>query len=146
MSRMLMTLMLSAAIVCGGHVFAGEAKKGILPPIPVTVVVDGATNVYDLAAIADSDAAKGAKSYIGAYADNVQNDKAFAANEAKALATIRGENRFFGTWWAIFPSLLAIFLALVTKEVYSSLFVGIVAGGAQAPLFIGFPRQNTGMG
>ena len=129
MNRMLMTLMLSAATVCCSHVFADDAKKDVLPPIPVTVVVDDATNVYDLAAIADSDAAKGAKSYIDAYADNVQNDKAFAANEAQALATIRGENRFFGTWWAIFPSLLAIFLALVTKEVYSSLFVGIVAGG-----------------
>ncbi|MDY4901312.1 MAG: Na+/H+ antiporter NhaC family protein [Treponema sp.] len=35
----------------------------------------------------------------------------------------------FGTVWAIIPPLVAICLALITKEVYSSLFVGIVLGG-----------------
>ena len=29
---------------------------------------------------------------------------------------------FIGTWWSLVPPLLAIVLALVTKEVYSSLF------------------------
>lgn len=32
------------------------------------------------------------------------------------------------TFWALLPSLIAIVLALVTKEVYSSLFVGILTG------------------
>ncbi|MCR5203167.1 MAG: Na+/H+ antiporter NhaC family protein [Lachnospiraceae bacterium] len=32
------------------------------------------------------------------------------------------------TFWALLPSIIAIGLALVTKEVYSSLFVGIVTG------------------
>ena len=35
----------------------------------------------------------------------------------------------YGTFWALIPPLVAIILALVTKEVYSSLFVGIVIGG-----------------
>ncbi len=35
----------------------------------------------------------------------------------------------YGTFWALVPPLVAIILALVTKEVYSSLFVGIVIGG-----------------
>lgn len=34
-----------------------------------------------------------------------------------------------GTFWALVPPLVAIILALVTKEVYSSLFVGIIIGG-----------------
>ncbi len=34
----------------------------------------------------------------------------------------------YGTWFAILPPLIAIGLALITKEVYSSLFVGIVLG------------------
>ncbi len=34
-----------------------------------------------------------------------------------------------GTLWSLFPPVVAIGLALLTKEVYSSLFVGIVAGG-----------------
>ncbi len=35
---------------------------------------------------------------------------------------------FIGTWWSLVPPLLAICLALITKEVYSSLILGIVAG------------------
>lgn len=39
------------------------------------------------------------------------------------------------TWWSLFPPLIAIVLALITKEVYSSLFVGIIVGGV---LYSGF--------
>ena len=42
---------------------------------------------------------------------------------------------FIGTWWSLVPPLLAIVLALVTKEVYSSLFIGVAAG---ALLYTGF--------
>ena len=34
-----------------------------------------------------------------------------------------------GTFWALVPAIVAIALALWTKEVYSSLFIGIVIGG-----------------
>ena len=39
------------------------------------------------------------------------------------------------TWWSLVPPLIAIILALISKEVYSSLFVGIIVGGI---LFCGF--------
>ena len=42
---------------------------------------------------------------------------------------------FIGTWWALLPPLLAIVLAFVTKEVYSSLFLGVAVG---ALLYSGF--------
>ncbi len=35
---------------------------------------------------------------------------------------------FYATFWALIPPIVAIALALITKEVYLSLFVGIVAG------------------
>ena len=35
---------------------------------------------------------------------------------------------FAGTFWAMVPPLVAIILALITKEAYSSLFIGIVLG------------------
>lgn len=35
----------------------------------------------------------------------------------------------YATFWALVPPLVAILLALITKEVYSSLFVGIIVGG-----------------
>lgn len=89
------------------------------------------------ATLADYDTAR---AYIDAYADNVQNDKDFKANEAAALATIRTRLKFYGTWWSIFPAILAIALALVTKEVYSSLFIGVVAGGL---LYSGFNFEGT---
>ncbi len=36
---------------------------------------------------------------------------------------------YYSTFWALIPPLVAIALALITKEVYSSLFIGIVLGG-----------------
>ena len=42
---------------------------------------------------------------------------------------------FIGTWWALIPPLLAIILASITKEVYSSLFIGVAVG---ALLYSGF--------
>lgn len=42
---------------------------------------------------------------------------------------------FIGTWWALVPPLLAILLAFITKEVYSSIFIGVAVG---ALLYSGF--------
>ena len=36
---------------------------------------------------------------------------------------------FVNTFWSLVPAIIAIALALITKEVYSSLFIGILAGG-----------------
>ena len=91
---------------------------------PVVTVGEGEeAKTYELATV------EGARAYVEAYADNVQADRDFKAHEAKALATVRQAEPLYGTWWAIFPPLLAIVLALITKEVYSSLFLGIVSGG-----------------
>jgi len=38
-------------------------------------------------------------------------------------------SNMYGTFWGLVPPIVAIVLALITKEVYSSLFVGIVLGG-----------------
>ena len=38
----------------------------------------------------------------------------------------------YGTFWALIPPAIAIALALITKEVYSSLFIGIVVGACFA--------------
>ena len=44
-------------------------------------------------------------------------------------------SRMFSTFWALIPPIVAIALALITKEVYSSLFVGVVLGGLMASNF-----------
>ena len=46
-----------------------------------------------------------------------------------ACETCAGEGQVRGTWWALLPPIIAIALALITKEVYSSLAIGLVAGG-----------------
>ena len=47
---------------------------------------------------------------------------------------------FYQTFWALLPPIIAIVLALATKEVYSSLFVGILVGGL---LFSNFNFEGT---
>ena len=46
----------------------------------------------------------------------------------------------YGTIWALLPPVVAIVLALITKEVYSSLFIGIVTG---ALIYTGFSPIGT---
>ena len=42
---------------------------------------------------------------------------------------LTSQSRMAFSFWALVPPIVAIILALITKEVYSSLFVGIVLGG-----------------
>ena len=46
----------------------------------------------------------------------------------------------YATFWALVPPVVAIGLALITKEVYSSLFVGVLMGGI---LYSGFSFEGT---
>ena len=46
----------------------------------------------------------------------------------------------YATFWALLPPIIAIVLALITKEVYSSLFIGIVVG---ALFYSGFSFEGT---
>lgn len=46
----------------------------------------------------------------------------------------------YATFWALMPPIIAIALALITKEVYSSLFIGILMGGL---FFSGFNLEGA---
>ena len=46
----------------------------------------------------------------------------------------------YSTFWSLVPPIVAIVLALITKEVYSSLFIGIVVGGL---FYSGFQFETT---
>ncbi len=54
--------------------------------------------------------------------------------EAEAVSS------FYNTAWSLLPPVIAIVLALITKEVYSSLFIGILAGGL---MFADFNFEGT---
>ena len=91
---------------------------------PVFVVdVDGEEVEYDLS---DGDSAA---AYVDSYADNLTNDPAFRSHIEAALAKVRESIGSYATWAALIAPVIAIILALITKEVYSSLIIGIVVGG-----------------
>ncbi|MBQ2840380.1 MAG: Na+/H+ antiporter NhaC family protein [Oscillospiraceae bacterium] len=77
---------------------------------------------------ADLTDAEVASEYLDSYSDNVGNDANFSENLNKALETKRADVPSYATWLSLLPPIIAIALALITKEVYSSLFIGITAG------------------
>lgn len=60
----------------------------------------------------------------------------FALAEGEAAP----QSPFQQTFWSLLPAIIAIALALITKEVYSSLFIGIVVGGL---LYSNFSFEGT---
>ena len=77
---------------------------------------------------AEFEGSEDALSYLDGYADYVGTDANFAENISAALAIVREEIGGYGTFQALLPPIIAIALALITKEVYSSLFIGILSG------------------
>ena len=71
---------------------------------------------------------------------------AAAFSPLSVFAAEAGEEAYtpsvYATAWALLPPIIAIGLALITKEVYSSLFLGIVMGGL---LYSGFSFEGTTM-
>ena len=69
-----------------------------------------------------------------------------SGNSGKSAVCICGRSRgdgaaaLYATFWALIPPVVAIALALITKEVYSSLFLGILVGGL---LYSGFSFEGT---
>ncbi len=88
-----------------------------------TVDVDGEACEYDLT---DSDSAH---AYVDSYADNLTNDPDFKSHINEAIAKVRESIGSYASILALLPPVIAIVLALITKEVYSSLIIGIVVGG-----------------
>ncbi len=70
-----------------------------------------------------------ASTFIDNYSSNVSTDAAFTETLDNALEATRDDVKPFATPWALLPPVIAIVLALITKEVYSSLFIGILSGG-----------------
>ncbi|MDY3282028.1 Na+/H+ antiporter NhaC family protein [Dysosmobacter sp.] len=64
----------------------------------------------------------------------------FTCSACDGTGYVLAESRFYNTFWALLPPIIAIALALITKEVYSSLFVGILVGGL---LYSNFSFEGT---
>lgn len=56
-------------------------------------------------------------------------------NLSEDCETCGGSGKYFSSIWALLPPIIAIGLALITKEVFSSLFIGILSGAILAADF-----------
>ena len=92
--------------------------------LTLAVLVGAMTLTVSAAEMGEEDAF----AYLDSYADNVGVDENFDETITAALETARESVSSYGTLLALLPPVIAIALALLTKEVYSSLFVGILAG------------------
>lgn len=74
--------------------------------------------------------------YVDNYDSNLMTDgEAFEGNLENAIAVIRSDVEVYATFLALLPPLIAIVLALITKEVYMSLFIGILSGSLLYTMF-----------
>ena len=126
--RRLLALIMAVAVIGSlfftiGFAAAEEATAADAAANVVSVDVDGEITEYDL------NDGEGAMGYVDSYADNLTNDPGFETNINTAIAKVRESISKYATFWALIPPVIAIVLALITKEVYSSLIIGIVAGG-----------------
>lgn len=128
--------MFTVGTICS---FAGnDAPAKEAAPVEVAAQSDTVfTVVYDESdpeeGIVDFDLSDhdSALEYVGKYADNLEADKEnFEAHTDTAIKKIRETIPTYATFAALLAPIIAIVLALITKEVYSSLAIGIIVGGA----------------
>ena len=101
LSRTLMLLILAVSLICSFGLVANAAAF---------------------------ESAEDAVGFLDSYADNVAADADFDANIHAALDIVRVDIGIYATALSLLPPIIAIALALITKEVYSSLFIGILSG------------------
>ena len=109
-------------------------KRRFLPLLAVMLLLCAAMTVPALASGEDLTEAAGTK-YIecpdcGTAGVVLSEDlEAVTCEACEGVGYVNSPSSFYNTFWALLPPILAIALALITKEVYSSLFLGILVGG-----------------
>ena len=133
-ARLLLAFMMLAVILITASTvaFAQSSADSAAPETLLTATADSEKFTlgegedaikYDLS---DTDSAH---AYVDAYADNLDADPDFKTHIEAAIAKVRESIKSYATILSLLPPVIAIVLALITKEVYSSLIIGIVVGG-----------------
>ena len=133
-ARLLLAFMMLAVILITASTvaFAQSSADSAAPETLLTATADSGKFTlgegedaidYDLS---DKDSAH---AYVDAYADNLDADPDFKTHIEAAIAKVRESIKSYATILSLLPPVIAIVLALITKEVYSSLIIGIVVGG-----------------
>ncbi|MBR5528270.1 MAG: Na+/H+ antiporter NhaC family protein [Clostridia bacterium] len=100
---------------------------------PVDAVVEAVETAVEAPLVEDYN------EFLDSYSDNVGTE-GFDEKLEYALGEKRNDVKPYATWLALLPPIIAIALALITKEVYSSLFIGILSG---ALLYSNFSFTGT---
>ena len=133
-ARLLLAFMMLAVILITASTvaFAQSSADSAAPETLLTATADSGKFTlgegedaikYDLS---DTDSAH---AYVDAYADNLDADPDFKTHIEAAIAKVRESIKSYATILSLLPPVIAIVLALITKEVYSSLIIGIIVGG-----------------
>ncbi len=121
-ARIILALMLvfAMAIPMSMSAFAADVTEAVSEAVTVE-------EVAEVLVAEDAEApAEDAETTAAAEEDTVTTGEAEAEEET---------NKFANTFWALIPPIIAIGLALITKEVYSSLLVGIIMGALLSSSF-----------
>lgn len=119
-------LMFSCTFMAFGEETAEEPAADTLTKFSVDYDGDGGDDPVEY----DLTDGESALAYAESYADNISSDKEnFHEHTDIAIEKVREDVPYYATFWSLLPPIIAIVLALITKEVYSSLFIGILAGG-----------------
>ena len=99
--------------------------------MPFVAYATGAENTADTTQVTEvaeiAETAETAEGEVAIEAPEAAAETEEATEEA-AEEEAAPQSKYYGTWLSLLPPIIAIALALITKEVYSSLFVGIIAG------------------
>lgn len=97
--------------------------------LPVLLVILLAAAILGTTAFAETMDSAEAGEYLDSYADNMLSDPNFDQNVSQAINLARQDVSVYATGLSLLPPVVAIVLALLTKEVFLSLFAGIITGG-----------------
>ena len=134
-ARLLLLIMILAVLLVSASLFAGAENSSDTQTPDATVAAQVEKNAVfsigegDDAVKYDLSDGKSAHDYVDAYADNLDGDPDFSSHFETALAKVRESVKSYATILSLLPPIIAIVLALITKEVYSSLIIGIIVGG-----------------
>ena len=134
-TRMKIAVLLVCAmtLLFGMTVYATDAESA--EAVVTAEVSDEAADAVEAVTYTEDDMAA-ALDYVDNYDSNLMADgDAFDSNLEVAVNTIRSDVKVYATFVSLLPPIIAIVLALITKEVYMSLFIGILSGSLIYTMF-----------
>ena len=133
-TRKMWAIVLAVFMICSVStailpVFADEPAEDILLIAPAPAG-DAETEAAAEDAVAEEEIL-----YDGAASEEAAEEVATEEVAEEEAAEEEAGSPYYATWLALLPPIIAIGLALITKEVYSSLFIGMLAGALLATKF-----------